>query len=452
MYVKKGFATLLTMILAVAFFTACGRWDYSREAVKAANDAQGETLRVEFKVSQAFTDALRGAVADNIQPADVEKAITMDKTAEKLLTSGYRLDVYALRADIDADQAAAQLAGEFIARLAGCEDEGFISMVKADNGYFYEAVLAYKHSSGSDSSSDEPDGSGDNTPVQKTVIWNPESGSLTFLPGASETMGSTVLNTENVKHALVVQGDLKEEDDFFLYNVVNFEVQSGSGVTEIGETAFNYSAKLNSINLSGVETIDTWAFQCCKALDEVNLSGVRKINRGAFNKCSSILSLDLTNIEELELEAFAHCSGLENVTLKGVKKIGNHAFNSCHKLTSVDLPDVEYIYGYAFGTCYNLVDVYIGDALSDMQAYVFYRTPIDITDPNGKDESKKRPLRIHYGNDKDDFISDAMDGTITIYNALFDPFEPNTEQSVLDFLGSSVGRAEIVFLPYSSST
>ena len=110
MYVKKGFATLLTMILAVAFFTACGRWDYSREAVKAANDAQGETLRVEFKVSQAFTDALRSAVADSIQPADIEKTITMDKTVEKLLTSGYRLDVYALRADVDADQAAAQLA------------------------------------------------------------------------------------------------------------------------------------------------------------------------------------------------------------------------------------------------------------------------------------------------------------------------------------------------------
>ena len=120
MNVKKCLSLLLTALLTAAVFTACGKWDYSREAMKAANDAQGQTLRVEFKVNQTFTNALRAAAEDNIQPTDVDKAMTMDKSIAKLLTSGYRLDVYALRADIDADQAAAQLADEFINRLAGC--------------------------------------------------------------------------------------------------------------------------------------------------------------------------------------------------------------------------------------------------------------------------------------------------------------------------------------------
>ena len=145
MHVRKRIFAFLFAALVMALLTACGKWDYSREAMKAANGAQGENVRVTFEIDQKFTSSLRGAAEDNIQPADVKNAMAMDKTIEKLLTSGYRLDIYALRADMDAAKAAAQLADEFVSRLAGCEEKGYISMVKADNGYFYEAVLVYRH-------------------------------------------------------------------------------------------------------------------------------------------------------------------------------------------------------------------------------------------------------------------------------------------------------------------
>ena len=161
MYVKKRMSLLLFAALAMVLFTACGRWDFSREAAKAANEAQGETLRVEFTVEQKFTNALRAALEENIQPADVEKAMRADESIEPFLTSGYRLDVYPLRADISAKDAAKQLAAEFVNRLAGCEDKGHIAMVKADNGYFYEAVLTYKHGSSGGSSGGASDGDND---------------------------------------------------------------------------------------------------------------------------------------------------------------------------------------------------------------------------------------------------------------------------------------------------
>ena len=156
MHVRKRIFAFLLAALAMALLTACGKWDYSREAMKAANGAQGENVRVTFEIDQKFTTSLRGAAEDNIQPADVKNAMAMDKTIEKLLTSGYRLDIYALRADTDAAKAAAQLADEFVSRLAGCEEKGYISMVKADNGYFYEAVLVYRHggNGGTDDSSE----------------------------------------------------------------------------------------------------------------------------------------------------------------------------------------------------------------------------------------------------------------------------------------------------------
>ena len=157
MHVRKRIFAFLFAALVMALLTACGKWDYSREAMKAANDAQGENVRVTFEIDQKFTSSLRGAAEDNIQPADVKNAMAMDKTIEKLLTAGYRLDIYALRADTDAAKAAAQLADEFVSRLAGCEEKGYISMVKADNGYFYEAVLVYRHGgNGGASDSGEP--------------------------------------------------------------------------------------------------------------------------------------------------------------------------------------------------------------------------------------------------------------------------------------------------------
>ena len=174
MHVRKRIFAFLFAAFVMLLCTACGKWDYSREAMKAANGAQGENVRVTFEIDQKFTSSLRGAAEDNIQPADVKNAMAMDKTIEKLLTAGYRLDIYALRADTDAAKAAAQLADEFVSRLAGCEEKGYISMVKADNGYFYEAVLVYRHGgNGGASDSGEP---------AKTIT----SGKITGVPTKTE--------------------------------------------------------------------------------------------------------------------------------------------------------------------------------------------------------------------------------------------------------------------------
>ena len=199
MYVKKRMSLLLFAALAMVLFTACGRWDFSREAAKAANEAQGETLRVEFTVEQKFTNALRAALEENIQPADVEKAMRADESIKPFLTSGYRLDVYPLRADISAKDAAEQLAAEFVNRLAGCEDKGYISMVKADNGYFYEAVLTYKHSSSGGSS-----GGGDATAPAYTVTVVPGDGGKVDKTTDTITAGGTFEFTVTPKEGFKV--------------------------------------------------------------------------------------------------------------------------------------------------------------------------------------------------------------------------------------------------------
>ena len=302
MYARKRLFTFLFAALAMLLCTACGRWDYSREAVKAANEAQGDTLRVEFKVNQTFTNALRAAVEDNIQPADVDKAMTMDKSIEKLLTSGYRLDVYALRADVDADQAAAQLADEFVNRLAGCEDEGFISMVKAENGYFYEAVLVYKHGGNGGSGSGGGSSDDDDTSDADWVTYDKTTGELRIKQGASHYIGTTFgyktypdgsVITDNpyietIQDALQKNGSLDEDEQFSITQVKRLVIEDGSGITSAGYTAlWDFSSEkiqndIEYIELNGVTLIDCYAFTESESLKTAILPDVTTIKESAF--------------------------------------------------------------------------------------------------------------------------------------------------------------------------
>ena len=214
MHAKKLLSLLLSALAAVTLLASCGsRWDYSREGVKAANEAQGETLRVEFQVDQKFTHALHDAVEKNIQPADVEKAMLADASLKELLTSGYRLNVYALRADVGAEEVARTIAEEqILPRLSGCKDEGIISMVKADNDYFYEAVLTYKESSAGGGGGSEP-GKPDDKPEEPvnqytiTVVTLPEGEDLgTVTPSATEVEegGEVIFTVEPNEDVTVV--------------------------------------------------------------------------------------------------------------------------------------------------------------------------------------------------------------------------------------------------------
>ena len=361
MYVKKRMSLLLFAALAMVLFTACGRWDFSREAAKAANEAQGETLRVEFTVEQKFTNALRAALEENIQPADVEKAMRADESIKPFLTSGYRLDVYALRADVDADKAAAQLADEFASRLAGCEDEGFISMVKADNGYFYMAVLTYKHggNGGSGSGSGGGSGSGDEgggeEPEEPAWVTYADVGglkTLTFLTGAGEHIGPDLgtNDEEKITEALKARGEWNGSDKFNLKeDVKSLVIKEGSGITCIGGRAFTggilgKNTQLCAIDLSSeVKEIGEQAFYNCTVLTTVKMPGVTQVGYSAFGNAGIIGDLTLgsqsTNDNiTIKGTAFSGCNlDTLTITTNGDLTISSAAFINCLSLKEVTL-------------------------------------------------------------------------------------------------------------------
>ena len=297
--------------------------------------------------------------------------MTMDKSIEKLLTSGYRLDVYALRADVDADQAAAQLADEFVNRLAGCEDEGFISMVKAENGYFYEAVLVYKHGGGSsgggNGSSDpevKPEPDPEPEPVEYAVIWDNSTKTLTCR--ATKTtqawmeMESTTLSENAVKTALSKQGE-EALEGFSLRNVEKLVIENQSGLMSIGKNAFGSfvaggsqveNTTLREVDLSSIMTIGNDTFANCVNLEKVYAPQVISVGLRAFYNCETLKSVDMPYLNNIgNTEAFAECSSLTTVNMPVLTEIPNDTFRDCTSLTTVNLPRAEIIGSGAFMSC-----------------------------------------------------------------------------------------------------
>lgn len=395
MHAKKLLSLLLSALAAVTLLASCGsRWDYSREAVKAANEAQGETLRVEFQVDQKFTNALHDVVEENIQPADVEKAMLADASLKELLTSGYRLNVYALRADVDAEEAARTIAEEqILPRLSGCKDEGVISMVKADNDYFYEAVLTYKESSsggGGGSEPGKPDDKPEEPDPQPTIytvetiydtelgiVEAPETveegGEVTFTvePNDDVTVVSITVNDEtydeeilthtisNVQSNITITVEFKLEPPVF---PVEWNAATGTLTFQVGSDGTTAAAAMESDYLDekavrkgleqqatwltehGFESFDASAFDLkgqVKYLIVKDDSGVSSIGSLAFSHAT-------TNSPDTPLSEDGYNTILESVDLSGVTKISAGAFKWCSALKELSLSGVQEISHGAF--------------------------------------------------------------------------------------------------------
>ena len=169
----------------------------------------------------------------------------------------------------------------------------------------------------------------------------------------------------------------------------------------IGDYAFNYCTKLNSINLPLVTSIEgeyafadctsltslslpslldmgDYTFYGCNKLVEINLPKVNTIANNAFRNCTQLSTVNFPEAEKIASYAFYNCDSLRTVYFPLVTTVGTYAFNHCYALTTVDFPMVTGILDNTFGSCSNLTALILRSktivTLSSTSA--FYSTPI----------------------------------------------------------------------------
>lgn len=139
-------------------------------------------------------------------------------------------------------------------------------------------------------------------------------------------------------------------------------VAIGSGVTNIGASAFYDCRKLTSVSISdSVTSIGNSAFGNCSSLTGIIIpNGVTKIGGSAFRNCSSLTSVTIPNgLTNVSDRVFYGCSSLSSITIPdSVVSIEEFAFYNCSSLSSLTLGHgVTSIGGDAFYNCSNLEDV-----------------------------------------------------------------------------------------------
>ena len=274
MNVKKCLSLLLTALLTAAVFTACGRWDYSREAAKAANEAQNAVV---FEASSALAQSLKDALEDKVQVSDVEDAMEADERLDDLLG---RLDVYAVEDD-DAEAAAQTIAEGYIkGRVSGRQSDGHIAMVKADNGWFYAAVVTTTtggsgsdDGNGGDTTPDPDPGTGGEdeggdepgTKNKYTVSWiNPENGTITVTTSDGGNINSNSQVAEGTEITITVTAD----DGYKVTNIKAGDTELSSGGSCTVSSNVTITATIAEKTVSSIEVIERPEnFTCYKTLD-----------------------------------------------------------------------------------------------------------------------------------------------------------------------------------------
>ena len=183
------------------------------------------------------------------------------------------------------------------------------------------------------------------------------------------------------------------------------------GVTNIGNSAFDYCYKLTSVTIpNSVTSIGSAAFYGCHSLTSVTIpnsvtsigsnafentkwygnqpdgliyagkvlyrykgtmpsntkieikEGTTEIAGGAFSGCSGLTSIVIPNsVTNIGSDAFYGCSGLTSITIpNSVKSIEYSAFQDCSSLTSVTIPKSVTSIGYAaLGGCTGLTSIIV---------------------------------------------------------------------------------------------
>ena len=133
-------------------------------------------------------------------------------------------------------------------------------------------------------------------------------------------------------------------------------------VTSIGNYAFSGSGLVSVVMGSGVTNIGTSAFSQCTEMTSLSLgSGLTSIGQDAFAGCTGLSRVVIPdNVTSIGQGAFCGCGGMIRLTLgENVVSIGSNAFNNCSILSKViakeNLSTVEL---NAFTGCAGLLDVY----------------------------------------------------------------------------------------------
>ena len=174
----------------------------------------------------------------------------------------------------------------------------------------------------------------------------------------------------SVKHHMLIS-----DGEIISYFGNDKQLEIPTGVTSIGDCAFEF-CDLTQITLpAGLTSIERLAFGHCSKLTRITIpDSVTSIGDFVFLSCSSLTKITLpAGLTSIGDHAFCECSALKHITIpKSVTEIRWSAFEGCSSLTQITLPaGLTSIKSWAFAKCSNLTSITIPHSVTSIGSHAF---------------------------------------------------------------------------------
>lgn len=139
------------------------------------------------------------------------------------------------------------------------------------------------------------------------------------------------------------------------------------------------SLRLLENNMSGeyansrITKIGRYALYGNNQITGVSFPNVTQTADYALRQCTGMLSADFPELVTVGQYCFDSCSKMESINIPKAATIGGSAFYTCKALTSISLPAVTTIGSSSFSCCYNMESYALGDGLTKIGDYAFYK-------------------------------------------------------------------------------
>ena len=153
-------------------------------------------------------------------------------------------------------------------------------------------------------------------------------------------------------------------------------IELPTGVTEIGQCAFQYTGIEEVTVPAGVTRLEQYTFSYCKNLKKAVLpDGITFIGHSCFSECLELLDVNIpANVETIDEYAFNNNQKRNTpiVFPATLKTIGHYAFRNNNQVKSVTFNEgLETIGSWAFDNCYNIESITLPSTVTTMYDRAF---------------------------------------------------------------------------------
>ena len=211
------------------------------------------------------------------------------------------------------------------------------------------------------------------------------------IPGSVKTVNTSVFGScSSLKKATIGEGVEYLSSAVFYHCTSLAEIDIPGSVKEINSACFQGCTQLSKVTMhAGTEKIWNVVF-ASTAIESFTFPGtVKQVVASVFDGCTKLQSVDLAGVEILDSGSFTGLASLTSVTMhEGLKTI-YQAFSSTG-LTSVVIPaSVTYLGGGAFADCPLTSATFLGTTPPDGSYDAFYGTTCPIYVPASALETYK---------------------------------------------------------------